>query len=75
MIFEKIVQIIAGLFEIEPDGIERETRLEEDLGGDSLDLIDIVMSLEDEFQTEVPDEAVESFKTVGDIADYIEKSV
>jgi acyl carrier protein len=75
MIFEKIARIIADLFETEPDEIERETRLSDDLGADSLDVIDIVMSLEDEFRTEVPDEVSDTFETVGDIVDFIEKAV
>ena len=44
----------------------------DDLGADSLDIVDLVMNLEDEFDTEIPDEAIEGMKTVGDVVKYIE---
>ena len=49
-----------------------ESSITEDLGADSLDVVDLVMSLEEEFDTEIPDEEVENIKTVGDIVKYIE---
>lgn len=72
MVFEKVQKILADQFEVDEDSITLETKLEEDLGADSLDSIDLVMSIEDEFEIEVPDDVVENIKTVGDVVDYIE---
>lgn len=72
MALEKIKKIISEQFSIGEDLITENTVLLEDLDADSLDLIDLAMSLEDEFETEVPDEELENFKTVGDIVKYIE---
>ena len=72
MVFEKIRAIIADQLELEEEEIALESDLFE-LGADSLDLYDLVMVFEDEFETEVPDEDLEKFKTVGDIVRYIEK--
>lgn len=73
MIFEKVRKIICDQFDLEEDDVTLETLLEDDLEADSLDLVDLVMSFEDEFQIEVPDEDVENIKTVGDIVKYIEE--
>ena len=73
MIFEKVRKIICDQFDLEDDDVTPETLLEDDLEADSLDLVDLVMSFEDEFQIEVPDEDVENIKTVGDIVKYIEE--
>ena len=72
MIFEKIKAIISEQLEVEEEEIKLESELVEDLGADSLDIVDLVMSIEDEFEVEVPDEAIESIKTVGDIVKFIE---
>lgn len=74
MIFEKVRKIICDQFDLEEDDVTPETLLEDDLEADSLDLVDLVMSFEDEFQIEVPDEDVENIKTVGDIVKYIEEN-
>ena len=73
MIFEKVRDIICDQFDVEEDAVTPETLLEEDLDADSLDLVDLVMSFEDEFQIEVPEEEIENIKTVGDTAKYIEE--
>ncbi len=73
MAFEKIKEIISEQFSIDEDKITENTILLEDLDADSLDLIDLAMSLEDAFEVEVPDEELENFKTVGDIVKYIEE--
>ncbi len=72
MIFEKLKEIIAEQLEVEDDAITMEAELVEDLGADSLDLVDLVMSIEDEFDVEVPDEAIENIKTIGDAVRFIE---
>ena len=73
MALEKIKKIISEQFAIPEDDITEDTVLLEDLDADSLDLIDLAMSLEDCFEVEVPDEELENFKTIGDIVKYIEE--
>ncbi len=73
MALEKIKNIISEQFAIPADDITMDTVLEKDLDADSLDLIDLAMSLEDCFEVEVPDEELENFKTVGDIVKYIDE--
>ena len=75
MVFEKVREILCDQLEIDPDEVTLDTDLVTDLGADSLDLVDVVMSLEDEFDKEIPDEDVENIKTVGDIVSYIENSL
>ena len=72
MVFEKVREIICEQFELEEDDVTLETVIREDLDADSLDLVDLVMTFEDEFRVEVPDEVIENIKTVGDIVKYIE---
>lgn len=72
MIFENVKEILAEQFDMSPSDIELTSKLTEDLGADSLDAIDIVMSIEDEYSIEVPDEVIEKMKTVEDIVSFIE---
>ena len=72
MVFDKVKEIIASQLDIEEDKITLESSLTEDLGADSLDVVDLVMSFEDEFEVEMPDDSIESVKTVGDIVKFIE---
>ena len=72
MVFEKIRAILADQFSEDEDSITMATDLVEDLGADSLDLADVLMAIEDEFEVEVLDEDIENIKTVGDIVEYIE---
>ncbi|QXM05890.1 acyl carrier protein [Crassaminicella indica] len=75
MIFEKVVEIIADQLGLEEtDHIQLETSLMDDLEADSLDAVEIMMALEDEFDIEIPDEDAEKFKSIGDIAKYIEEN-
>ena len=73
MVFEKVRDIICEQFEADPDAVTPETLLAEDLDADSLDMVDLVMTFEDEFQIEVPEEELARIKTVGDIVQYIEE--
>ena len=73
MIFEKVRKIICEQFDLDEENVTADTLLEDDLEADSLVLVDLVMSFEDEFQIEVPDEEIENIKTVGDIVKYIEE--
>ena len=72
MVLEKVKAILAEQFVVEEDKITADTDLQEDLGADSLDVVDLLMSIEDEFEVEVPDEEIENIKTVGSLVSYIE---
>lgn len=71
MIFEKITEILAEQLAADKDTMTSDTKIAEDLGADSLDLVDLLMSIEDEFGIEIPDEEVENIKTIGDVVNYI----
>lgn len=73
MIFEKVRALIAEQLDIDEDKITLESDVIDDLGADSLDMVDLVMTFEDEFDIEIPDEQVENVKTVGDIVKYLEE--
>ncbi len=75
MVFEKIRSIIAEQLDIEEDQIQLSTALLKDLEADSLDAVEIIMAIEDEFEIEVPDEDAEKFKTVSDIVAYVESQL
>lgn len=75
MVFEKLKEILAEQLDVDVDSITKDSMLIEDLGADSLDAIDIVMSVEDEFKIEVPDEIIEKIETVGDMLNYIENNI
>ena len=64
--------ILAEQFDVEEDKVTADTDLQEDLGADSLDVVDLLMSIEDEFGVEVPDDEIENIKTVGSLVSYIE---
>lgn len=73
MVFEKVVSIIADQLDVEEEKVTMEAAIADDLGADSLDVVDLVMSLEEEFNIEIPDEEVENIKTVGAIVKFIEE--
>ena len=76
MVFEKVKEILSTQFDVAADSITLETDIVDDLGADSLDLVDMLMSLEDEFSIgEVPDEMVEKIHTVGQLVTYIEENM
>ena len=74
MVFEKIVEILCEQLMLEADQITMETAMTDDLGADSLDLVEVLMSCEDEFDVEIPDEEAEKFKSVGDLVRFIENN-
>ncbi|MBR1824024.1 MAG: acyl carrier protein [Ruminococcus sp.] len=74
MIFEKLKDIIADQLSVEADEVTMDSNIQDDLGADSLDVVDLITTIEDEFDLSIPDEAVEEIKTVGDIVNYIEKN-
>ncbi len=73
MAFETVKKIIMEQFDIDEDDITLETSLEDDLDADSLELVELLLAFEDEFDVKIPDEDVEGLKTVGDIVKYIEE--
>ena len=73
MEFERIRDIIADQLEVDPQDIKPETRLLEDLKADSLDVVELIMDLEQEFDLEIPDEMLSEIHTVQDIVTYVEK--
>ena len=74
MVFEKIREILAAQFDAEKDDLTMSTNIQDDLGADSLDVVEVLMSIEDEFDVEIPDEAIETIKTIGDLVTYIENN-
>ena len=72
MVFEKVRDIIVDQLDADENDVTLESSIIDDLGADSLDVVDLVMSIEEEFDVEIPDEEVENIKTVGDIVKYIE---
>lgn len=73
MDFEKIRDMIAKQMDIPAESITEESRLGEDLKADSLDLVELVMDLEQEYGAQIPEEALPNIKTVGDIAAFLNK--
>ena len=71
-IFDKLKELVVDQLGVEEDEVTMEASMQDDLGADSLDLVDLVMSVEEEFGVKVADEDLENIKTVGDIVNYIE---
>lgn len=70
-IFDKVKKIVAEQLSVEPDTIKPQSNFANDLGADSLDTVELVMALEEEFDIEIPDEAAEKITTVQEAVDYI----
>ena len=75
MAFDKVKKIIVDQLDVEEDKVTEAASITDDLGADSLDVVDLVMSFEEEFDIEIPDDQVEKIKTVGDIVKFIEEKV
>ncbi|MBO5858410.1 MAG: acyl carrier protein [Clostridia bacterium] len=75
MVFEKIKKIISEQLEVDQSIITDGASITGDLGADSLDLVDLAMSIEDEFDIELSDDALEKIKTVSDLVAYIEDRI
>ena len=71
---DKVKEIIAQQLSVKVDVIQDTTNIAEELGADSLDLVEILMSLEDEFGISIPDEMIPQIKTIKDIVEFIESS-
>ncbi len=72
MYFEKVRDALAQQFELDPETITMDTNLIDDLGADSLDVVELIMSLEDEFGVSISDDDAAQLVTVGRIVDYLD---
>jgi len=70
---DKVYRVISEKLEIETDEIVPEASFVDDLGADSLDLVELIMSMEEEFELDIDDKDAEKLKTVQDVLDYLEK--
>lgn len=75
MVLEKLIELLCEQLDIEADEVNENTDIVNDLGADSLDVVDLVMTLEDEFDIEIPDEDIETIHTVGELARYLEEHI
>ena len=71
---ERVKNIIVEQLGVEPDQVKPEAQFVNDLGADSLDTVELIMTLEEEFNIEIPDEKAEKIKTVGEAIEYIEQN-
>ncbi len=71
MVFDRIKNVIAEQLGLDVEEIKMESSFVDDLGADSLDIVELIMALEEEFDMEIPDEDAEKIAAVGDIVDYI----
>ena len=72
--FEKVRDIVVDQLGVEADEVAIESTFSDDLGADSLDIVELIMAFEEEFGIEIPDEAAEKIKTVQDVVSYIEQN-
>lgn len=75
MVFEKLKQIIADVLNVDPDEITMDTTFMDDLGADSLDVFQIIMGIEEEFDIEVPAEDAENITTVEEAVELINSAI
>ena len=69
---DRILQIIAEQFDIDKDDLTEDMNFQDDLNADSIELVELVMTIEEEFETEVSEEDLEKLKTIGDVIEYVE---
>ncbi|WP_313562778.1 acyl carrier protein [Ruminiclostridium cellobioparum] len=74
MVFEKVKKLIVEQLGVEEDDIQMESSFIDDLGADSLDIVELIMALEEEFSLEITDNEAEKITTVGDAVEYIQKN-
>ena len=71
-VFEEVKEVVVEQLNVNPEEVKIESKFIEDLGADSLDVVELVMALEEKFGCEIPDEEAEKIQTVGDAVNYIE---
>ncbi|MFY9569391.1 MAG: acyl carrier protein [Acetivibrionales bacterium] len=74
MVFDKVKKIIVEQLGVEDDEVKLESSFIDDLGADSLDIVELIMALEEEFDIEIPDSEAEKISTVGDAVNYIKNN-
>jgi len=74
MTIEKVKEIIANQLSVDIKKLTEKTNIAEELGADSLDVVEILMALEEEFDVSIPDEAIPNIKTIKDVVDFIENN-
>ena len=74
MVFEKVRDILCEQLDVDEEKVTMEANIMEDLGADSLDVVEMLMTIEEEFGVTVPDDDVMAFKTVGDVVAYLENN-
>lgn len=74
MVFEQMQRIVAQQLSVSEEAVTLSATFKEDLGADSLDVVELIMAIEEEFGVDVPDQAAEGFVTVGDAVSYVEKN-
>jgi acyl carrier protein len=74
LIFEKVVEKVAEQLGIDAEEVAMESSFIDDLGADSLDIVELLMALEEEFDIEIPDEEAEKLSSVGDVVEYIKNN-
>lgn len=72
---ERVIEIVSENLGVDKKEVKRETSFTEDVGADSLDIVELVMELEEEFEITIPDDQAEKIRTVGEAIDYIEKEI
>lgn len=69
---ERILEIIAEQFNMDVNELDEDMNFQDDLNADSIELVELVMTIEEEFETEVSEDDLEKLKTIGDVIDYVE---
>ncbi|MBR4225024.1 MAG: acyl carrier protein [Oscillospiraceae bacterium] len=73
MVFDKVKELVVDVLSADEDSLKLDTDISADLGADSLDVVDLIQAIEDEFGIDIPDEDAQGIKTIGDIVSYIEE--
>jgi len=74
MVFEKIKELLANQLGADEESMTMDTNIATDLGADSLDVVELLSELQDEFDVEIPDEEIENIRTIGDLTEYIQNN-
>lgn len=74
-IYSKVVEIISSQLRVDPDNITESSSIVEDLGADSLDIVEMLMTFEEQFSISVPDEVIPEMRKVSDLVEYLEENL